>query len=156
MVNFDINITVKRVGAMKRPGGKRLTLAVTVKLPVLTLPVSTPWSKFLKELPKSIKTSPTFLPMHTCKWRKTMSGKSGLPLIDEKCFAALKCQFKTTGNHSFFLSINSPQIAPNPGHLHVSVLEAPIPPMEADSGAEIEQGSTLHTPVRYFECIWCQ
>jgi len=40
-----------------------------------------------------------------------------------------------------------PQIGSNLGHLHATVSGTLIPPVERDMVAEIEQGSTLHTPV---------
>jgi hypothetical protein len=91
---FDVNITVKTAEATKKQDAQRVTPMVTVKLPVLTICTSLPWNNFLKVLAEPLKTSPTSLPMYMCEWKKTMAAKTGLPLLDEGCFAALKCQFK--------------------------------------------------------------
>jgi hypothetical protein len=144
---FNVNVMVKTAEATKKQDAQRFTPAITVKLPVLTVRASLQWTKFLKVLAAPLKTSPTFFPMYTCEWKKTMAAKIGLPLSDEACFAALKCQFKPYGNHSFFLYLNLPNIIPNPGPLQSLAIEIPSMPTETVLELDIEQGSTIHTPV---------
>ena len=56
--------------------------------------------------------------MHTCGWKKWQCTNDSLPLKDQGCFDAMKCSYKQNINHSCFVTIDSPQIAPNLSPTH--------------------------------------
>jgi len=99
---------------------------------------TTPFNSLLQHIANKLKTSVVHLPMHTCEWKKWQSTNDSLPLKDQACFDAMKCSYKRNLNHSTFVTINSPQITPNP-----SPIQQPTE-RNVDSPMELIQGSTIH------------
>jgi len=140
---FDVNVLVKVAEARKRAGSKRIIPPVLQKLPVFFMDATTPFDSLLQHIANELKTSVVHLPMHTCEWKKRQSTNDSLPLKDQACFDAMKRGYKRNLNHSFFVTIDSPQIAPNP-----SPIQQPTE-RNADSPTELIQGSTIHDEVHF-------